>query len=136
MKSESKQAWTISKLLNEWVRISLLKNKENEIENILNYNFWCQYSIPFLVNFTKLCSPSKKMPPHSFWQKNCHSNSPTKLKPNLCADIHQMLFDVCQICAPKNLLILSAKKRRDHICWFNWPLVNHQFILEGEQTLN
>jgi len=45
------------------------------------------------VNFTKLCSTSKKTPAHRVWQKICRLISPTKFKPNMCAEI-------CQICVP------------------------------------
>jgi len=44
----------------------------------------------------------------AFGKKNRHSISPTKLKPNLCAEICQKLFTICPICVPKKLLILWA----------------------------
>jgi len=57
------------------------------------------------VNFTNLCAPSKNLPAQIVQGKFCHLISPTKFKPNLCAEICQMLFAVLPICAPKKLLI-------------------------------
>jgi len=45
------------------------------------------------VDFTKLCQAKRRWRT-AFDKKNCHSISPTKFKPNFCAEI-------CQICVPK-----------------------------------
>jgi len=71
-------------------------------------------SLPSRVNFTKLCAPSKKLPAHSVWQKNCHSVSPTFLCHFNSAT---NWFKFCQIrasfgkrCAPKKILNMCVQK--------------------------
>jgi len=60
--------------------------------------------------------PSKKTPAHSVWQKNCCSLSPTQFKPNLCAEIRQMLFAIRTICAPEKAYHpMHAKKQRLYV---------------------
>jgi len=39
---------------------------------------------------------------HSVWRKIRCTILPTKVKPNLCAEIRQTLFAICTICAHKN----------------------------------
>jgi len=43
---------------------------------------------------------AKICPQKVFGRKFHHSISPTKFKPNLCAEIRHMLFAVLPICAP------------------------------------
>jgi len=75
------------------------------------------------LNFTNLCAPSKKSTVHSVQIKIRSSISPTKCKPNLCAEICQTLFAICQICAPKKSFSSCARKKGSQICWCNWPQV-------------
>jgi len=55
------------------------------------------------VYFTNLCASIENLLVQIVCQKFRNLISPTKFKPNLCAEICQTLFAVLPICAPKKV---------------------------------